>query len=65
MGYAAPTSDTARLREALSIVLDCITATSASFEYRLVGTGAALLHGVDLPAADIDLLVRVRQIVDG
>ena len=34
------------------------------FPYRLVGTGAALLQGVDLPAGDIDILCREREAVD-
>jgi len=38
--------------------------TCAQIDYRLVGTGAALLHGVSLPAADIDILVRERYGVD-
>jgi hypothetical protein len=36
----------------------------AWIEYRLVGTGAALLHGVELPAADVDILVRERDGVE-
>ncbi len=36
----------------------------AHIDYRLVGTGAALLHGVPLPAADIDILVKERHSVD-
>lgn len=53
-----------RLVEALSVVLDRAMPGLAHVEYRLVGTGAALLHGVRLPAADIDLLVRRREDVD-
>jgi hypothetical protein len=33
-------------------------------EYRLVGTGAALLQGVVLPAGDVDILVKERESVD-
>ena len=36
----------------------------AEIEYRLVGTAAALLHGVQLPAGDIDILVKERRDVD-
>jgi hypothetical protein len=36
----------------------------ARIAYRLVGTGAALLHGVRLPAGDIDILVKQREDVD-
>ncbi len=36
----------------------------AEIPYRLVGTAAALLRGVPLPAADIDILVRERADVD-
>ena len=34
------------------------------FEYRLVGTAASVLHGIDLPAGDIDILVKDRAAVD-
>lgn len=53
----------ARLREALVTVLDELPGTVRT-EYRLVGTAASLLHGVQLPAADVDLLVRTRAVVD-
>jgi hypothetical protein len=33
-------------------------------ECRLIGTGAALLHGVVLPANDVDILVKQRSDVD-
>jgi len=59
-----PLLDQARLRETLTTVLDHTMPTYAQIEYRLVGTGAALLHGVQLPAGDIDILVREREDVD-
>ena len=49
---------------ALSSVLDCLRRSRTVVDYRLVGTGAALLHGVDLPVGDIDILVRERGAVD-
>ena len=64
MGHPTPLIDQARLRGTLIIVLDHIMPTCAQIDYRLVGTGAALLHGVSLPAADIDILVRDRHSVD-
>jgi hypothetical protein len=64
MGHPEPLLDRARLRTALQAALDAIAAASADVEYRLVGTGAALLHGVDLPAADVDILVHRREDVD-
>ena len=54
----------ARLREALVAVLDRVLPTCPEVDYCLVGTGAALLHGVDLPAADVDLLARGRHDMD-
>jgi len=33
-------------------------------EYRLIGTAAALLHGVSLPAGDVDILLKIREGVD-
>ena len=59
-----PSLDQARLRETLITMLDHAMPAYAHVEYRLVGTGAALLHGVELPAADVDILVRQRQDVD-
>jgi hypothetical protein len=59
-----PLLDQARLRETLTAFLDYTMPTCAQIDYRLVGTGAALLHGVPLPAGDIDILVRERHSVD-
>ena len=36
----------------------------AQVEYRLVGTGAALLQDVPLPTGDVDILVKERASVD-
>jgi len=52
------------LQNTLITVFDQIMPAFAQVEYRLVGTGAALLHGVPLPARDIDLLVKEREAVD-
>jgi tetratricopeptide (TPR) repeat protein len=59
-----PALDHGHLVQALSRIVECLEASSSEIEYRLVGTGAALLHGVALPARDIDLLVRQRQAVE-
>ncbi len=59
-----PVLTRARLQEALAAVLDHTMPACAQIDYRLVGTGAALLHGVQLPAADVDILVRERADVD-
>jgi hypothetical protein len=53
-----------QLRDTLVIVLDHAMPACADVEYRLVGTSAALLQGVSLPAGDIDLLVKERANVD-
>ena len=52
------------LIRALTITLEHLMPVFSHYEYRLVGTGAALLHGVSLPANDIDLLMKDRQAVD-
>ena len=44
----------------MTSVLDYLRRSHTAVDYRLVGTAAALLHGVDLPAGDIDILVRER-----
>lgn len=64
MGRPTLCIDQTLLRETLTAVLDHIMPTGAQIEYRLVGTGAALLHGVSLPAVDVDILVRERHGVD-
>jgi hypothetical protein len=50
-----------RVTDTLEMVL---AAWEPAYPYRLVGTGAALLQGVDLPAGDIDILCREREAVD-
>ncbi len=64
MGHPPPSLDQARLREALITLLDHALPSCAQVGYRLVGTGAALLRGVQLPAADVDILVKGRRDVD-
>jgi hypothetical protein len=56
--------------ETLTLVLDHVLPAGsppagrlpscAGIDYRLVGTGAAMLHGVDLPVGDLDLLFLER-----
>jgi hypothetical protein len=53
-----------QLRDTLINVLDHAMPACAEVEYRLVGTGAALLQGVLLPAGDIDILVKEQAHVD-
>lgn len=48
----------------LVTVLSLVLPRNPAIEYRLVGTAAALLHGVELPSVDVDLLVRTRPEVD-
>ncbi|HSD82967.1 MAG TPA: hypothetical protein VLG46_03870 [Anaerolineae bacterium] len=64
MDHLTPALDQPRLRETLLTFLNHTMPTCAQLDYRLVGTGAALLHGVSLPAADIDILVKERSSVD-
>jgi hypothetical protein len=56
--------DRARLVETLTLVLDHALPSCAEIPYRLVGTGAAMLHGVDLPVGDLDLFFLERAGVD-
>jgi hypothetical protein len=64
MGHPDPSLGRAQLRETLITALDHTMPAGAQIEYRLVGTGAALLHGVELPVADVDILVKEREGVD-
>ncbi len=56
--------DRDRLQDTLVAVLDQALPVCSHLEWRLVGTAAAVLHGVSLPAADVDILVRERVAVD-
>jgi hypothetical protein len=64
MGKSIQTLNENQLKETLIAFLDTIMPACSQIEYRFVGTAAALLQGVTLPAADIDILVRERQSVD-
>lgn len=64
MSDSIPGLDKVHLQETLMAFLNTTMPTCAQLDYRLVGTSAALLHGVILPAADIDILVRDRDSVD-
>jgi hypothetical protein len=53
-----------QLQETILLILDHCIPTCSQMDYRLVGTGAALLQGVQLPTADIDILVKDRESVN-
>lgn len=65
-GYRRPTQTINRTtaQETLKTVLHHVTPILDHTHYRFVGTGAALLHGVDLPAKGIDFVMRERNAVD-
>jgi hypothetical protein len=56
-----PIRDRPELLKILTRLLDLL---KPDFDYRLVGTGAALAQGVNLPTGDIDILVARREDVD-
>jgi hypothetical protein len=56
--------DGAELQRIVSRVLDRVDPEASGLEYRLVGTGAALAQGVQLPVGDVDILVTRRGDVD-
>lgn len=62
--WVRPLRDRAELEEILSLVLDRLNPAAWGFQYRLVGTGAALAQDVQLPTGDIDILVSRRDEVD-
>lgn len=53
-----------QVQSVMSTVLDRCSNAVADSDYRVVGTSAALLHGVHLPASDIDVLLRERAGID-
>jgi hypothetical protein len=59
-----PLHDRAELQRILALLLDLLNPDASGLEYRLVGTGAALAQGVQLPTGDIDILVARRDEVD-
>ncbi|MGB6453118.1 MAG: hypothetical protein WBH47_01390 [Streptosporangiaceae bacterium] len=54
----------AELHAVLSLILDQVDPDAVGFEYRLVGTAAALAQGVRLPVGDVDILVAHRGDID-
>ena len=64
MDATRPFRDEADLRKVLTTTLDRLDPTAKGLEYRLVGTAAALLQGVDLPTGDIDILYATRDGID-
>jgi len=48
----------------LTKVLDIVLATAPEVDFRLVGTASSVLRGIDLPAGDIDILLREQRGVD-
>jgi hypothetical protein len=59
-----PVEDQADLIRVLTKVLEFTTPACKGVPYRLVGTAAALLRGVQLPCGDVDLLFKERSEVD-
>jgi len=64
MGREVALLDRPTLCRALETMLDYAALASVAVEYRLIGTAAALLHGVTLPAGDVDILLKRREDVD-
>jgi hypothetical protein len=64
MSQSAPYLTHEDVRRTLIAVFDRALPACEQVQYRLVGTGAALMLGVDLPAGDVDILVMDRQGVD-
>lgn len=64
MEQSPSTLDRPRLLQILNTLLDHAMPACAHVDYRLVGSAAALLAGVELPVGDVDLLVRRREDVD-
>jgi hypothetical protein len=64
MSRSGSVLDRACLIETLTLVLDHVLPACAEIPYRLVGTGAAMLHGVELPVGDLDIILVERSHVD-
>lgn len=59
-----PVLDQSYLRSILVAVFDHASSVLDQSKYCLVGTGEALLQGVQLPTRDVDLLMKERESVD-
>ncbi|MFG3437643.1 hypothetical protein ACGF0J_10410 [Nonomuraea sp. NPDC047897] len=64
MGTGEASLRLADVTSALETALTALRAAGFDPEYRVGGTGAALLQGVRLPVGDVDLLVSRREDVD-
>jgi hypothetical protein len=64
MGSGAASLRLKDVTSALETALTTLKAVGADPEYRLGGTSAALLQGVQLPVGDVDLLMARREDVD-
>ena len=62
--HVNPSLDRKLLEKTLITIPDRVQPKASNIEYRLLGTGAALLHGVVLPVGDIDILVKERRGVE-
>ena len=56
--------DLPQLQAILADLFKYADPAAAQTEYRFVGTAASLLHGVSLPAGDVDILLKDRAGVD-
>jgi hypothetical protein len=56
--------DPEQLHAVLSLILDQVDPDAVGFDYRLVGTAAALAQGVRLPVGDVDILAARRGDID-
>lgn len=53
-----------KLLQVLTRVFEHAMPDLEKYNYRLVGTAASILHGVDIPSSDIDILFKKREGVD-
>ncbi|WP_067173614.1 hypothetical protein [Microtetraspora niveoalba] len=64
MGDREPSLRLTDVTTTLDTALTALRAAGADLDYRVGGTSAALLQGVQLPAGDIDVLMARREDVD-
>lgn len=62
--HVNPLLDKKLVEKTLITILDKVMPEASDVEYHFLGTGAALLYGVVLPAGDIDILVKERRGVE-
>jgi hypothetical protein len=59
-----PIQNIDQLKNILTVFFDLVNSTISLYDYRLVGTAAALIQNVEIQTGDIDILFKQREGID-